>query len=76
MVEEALKTDKDRKFEVEYKKLKSFHAGQLDGTPESKSRIETDLLLRSCEYKKRAYFLIWKSEHFSKMCFSMFLTRI
>ena len=29
---DALKTDKDRKFEVEYKKLKSFLAGQIDGT--------------------------------------------
>ena len=29
---EILKTDKDRKFEVEYKKVKSFLSGQLDGT--------------------------------------------
>ena len=28
----TLKTDKDRKFEVEYTKVKSFLAGQLDGT--------------------------------------------
>ena len=29
---EILKTDKDRKFEVEYKKVKAFLSGQLDGT--------------------------------------------
>ena len=29
---EILNTDKDRKFEVEYKKVKSFLSGQLDGT--------------------------------------------
>ena len=29
---EILKTDKERKFEVEYKKVKSFLSGQLDGT--------------------------------------------
>ena len=29
---EILKTDKNRKFEVEYKKLKAFLSGQLDGT--------------------------------------------
>ena len=29
---ETLKTNKERKFEVEYKKVKSFLSGQLDGT--------------------------------------------
>lgn len=29
---EILKTDKERKFEVEYKKVKTFLSGQLDGT--------------------------------------------
>jgi len=33
----TLKTDKDRKFEVEYKKVKSFLAGQLDET--GKTRV-------------------------------------